>query len=134
MRMEVQRILRDLGIGINEFPVPASELGKLIIKVEKRELSNTQAKDVLAVMVEKKASLKEAVGLCGISDGRITGHALEEVIRKIFASEPEAVETIKSGNDKKGAKVKFLQGLVMRETRGSADPAEVASLVNSMLG
>ena len=133
MRMEVQRILRDLGIGINEFPVPASELGKLIIKVEKRELSNTQAKDVLAVMVEKKASLKEAVGLCGISDGRITGHALEEVIRKIFASEPEAVETIKSGNDKKGAKVKFLQGLVMRETRGSADPAEVASLVNSML-
>lgn len=134
MRMEVQRILRDLGIGINEFPVPGSELGKLIIKVEKRELSNTQAKDVLAVMVEKKASLKEAVGLCGISDGRITGHALEEVIRKIFASEPEAVETIKSGNDKKGAKVKFLQGLVMRETRGSADPAEVASLVNSMLG
>lgn len=134
MRMEVQRILRDLGIGINEFPVPASELGKLIIKVEKRELSNTQAKDVLAVMVEKKASLKEAVGLCGISDGRITGHALEEVIRKIFESEPEAVETIKSGNDKKGAKVKFLQGLVMRETRGSADPAEVASLVNSMLG
>ena len=134
MRMEVQRILRDLGIGINEFPVPASELGKLIIKVEKRELSNTQAKDVLAVMVEKKASLKEAVGLCGISDGRITGHALEEVIRKIFASEPEAVETIKSGNDKKGAKVKFLQGLVMRETRGSADPAEVASLVNSILG
>ena len=134
MRMEVQRILRDLGIGINEFPVPASELGKLIIKVEKRELSNTQAKDVLAVMVEKKASLKEAVGLCGIPDGRITGHALEEVIRKIFASEPEAVETIKSGNDKKGAKVKFLQGLVMRETRGSADPAEVASLVNSMLG
>ena len=134
MRMEVQRILRDLGIGINEFPVPAEELGKLIIKVEKRELSNTQAKDVLAVMVEKKATLKEAVGLCGISDGRMTGHALEEVIRKIFASEPEAVETIKSGNDKKGAKVKFLQGLVMRETRGSADPAEVASLVNSMLG
>ena len=134
MRMEVQRILRDLGIGINEFPVPAEELGKLIIKVEKRELSNTQAKDVLAVMVEKKASLKEAIGLCGISDGRITGHALEDVIRKIFVSQPEAVETIKSGNDKKGAKVKFLQGLVMRETRGSADPAEVASLVNSMLG
>ena len=133
MRMEVQRILRDLGIGINEFPVPASELGKLIIKVEKRELSNTQAKDVLAVMVEKKVFFKEVVGLCGISDGRITGHALEEVIRKIFASEPEAVETIKSGNDKKGAKVKFLQGLVMRETRGSADPAEVASLVRSML-
>ena len=133
MRMEVQRILHDLSIGINDFPVPASELGKLIIKVEKRELSNTQAKDVLAVMVEKKISLKEAIRLCGVSDGRITGPALRDVISKIFESEPEAVETIRAGNDKKGAKVKFLQGLVMRETRGSADPAEVASLVNSML-
>ena len=53
--------------------------------------------------------------------------------RKVFESESEAVETVKTGNDKKGAKMKFLQGLVMRETRGSADPAEVASLVNSML-
>lgn len=133
MRMEVQRILRDLGMGISEFPVPAAELGKLIIKVEKRELSNTQAKDILAVMVEKKASLNEAVSLSGISDGRITGPLLEDIVRKIFESEPEAVETVKAGNDKKGAKVKFLQGLVMRETRGSADPAEVASLVASML-
>ena len=133
MRMEVQRILRDLGMGISEFPVPAAELGKLIIKVEKRELSNTQAKDILAVMVEKNASLKEAVKLSGISDGRITGPLLEDIVRKIFESEPEAVETIKAGNDKKGAKVKFLQGLVMRETRGSADPAEVSSLVSSML-
>lgn len=133
MRMEVQRILHDLGIEINDFPVPPGELGKLVVKVEKRELSNTQAKDVLAVMAEKKVSLKEAIKKCGISDGKITGAALEEVVKKIFESEPEAVKTIKEGNDKKGAKVKFLQGLVMRETRGSADPAEVSSLVISML-
>ena len=68
-----------------------------------------------------------------VSCGKITGPALEEIIKKVFAGEPEAVETVRAGNDKKGAKVKFLQGLVMRETRGSADPAEVASLVNSML-
>ncbi|MDD4159817.1 MAG: Asp-tRNA(Asn)/Glu-tRNA(Gln) amidotransferase subunit GatB [Synergistaceae bacterium] len=133
MRMEVQRMLHDYGIGINNFPVPSAELGKLIIKVEKRELSNTQAKDVLAVMAEKKTSLEDAVRICGVSGGKITGTALEEAVMKIFDSEPEAVKTIREGNDKKGAKVKFLQGLVMRETRGSADPAEVASLVNSML-
>lgn len=47
MRMEVQRILRDLGIGINEFPVPASELGKLIIKVEKENSPTPRQKTFL---------------------------------------------------------------------------------------
>ena len=56
-----------------------------------------------------------------------------KVIEKVFAAEPGAVETIKSGADKKGAKTKFLQGLVMRETRGSADPAEVAKTLAEML-
>jgi aspartyl-tRNA(Asn)/glutamyl-tRNA(Gln) amidotransferase subunit B len=131
--MEVQRLLHEMDLPIEKFPVKASELGKLIVRVEKRELSNTQAKDVLAVMAEKELPVDEAIKACGVSCGKITGPALEEIIKKVFAGEPEAVETVRAGNDKKGAKVKFLQGLVMRETRGSADPAEVASLVNSML-
>ncbi|NLD04818.1 MAG: Asp-tRNA(Asn)/Glu-tRNA(Gln) amidotransferase subunit GatB [Synergistaceae bacterium] len=133
MRMEVQRILHEMNVQITDFPVSPVELGKLIIKIENRELSNTQAKDVLSLMAEKKVSLGSAMKECGAAGGRMTGTALEDVIRKVFDDESEAVETVKTGNDKKGAKVKFLQGLVMRETRGSADPAEVASLLNSML-
>lgn len=133
MRMEIQRILREMNIQINDFPVSPGELGKLITKVENKELSNTQAKDVLSAMAEKNVSLDTALKNCGAVGGRMTGSALEDTIRKVFESECEAVETVKTGNDKKGAKIKFLQGLVMRETRGSADPAEVASLVNSML-
>ncbi len=133
MRMEVQRLLREKDLPIEDFPISGGELGKLIIKVEKRELSNTQAKDVLAVMVDKGLALDQAIKECGVSAGKVTGQPLQEIIRKVFESEKEAVETVRAGNDRKGAKVKFLQGLVMRETRGSADPAEVASLVNSML-
>lgn len=132
MRMDVQRLLHEMNVSMENFPIPASELGKLIAKVERGELSNTQAKDVLSVMAEKSLPLVEAIKKCGVSGGKITGAALEDVVRKVFDAEPEAVEAVKSGNDRKGAKVKFLQGLVMRETRGSADPAEVASLVNSM--
>lgn len=133
MRMEVQRILREMNIQINDFPVSPGELGKLITKVENKELSNTQAKDVLSAMAEKNVSLDTALKSCGAVGGRMTGTVLEDAIRKVFESESDAVETVRTGNDKKGAKIKFLQGLVMRETRGSADPAEVASLVNSML-
>ena len=132
-RMEVQRLLREEGLDITAFPVPAKELGSLIAKVEKKELSNTQAKDVLAAMYGEKLTLEAALKKCGAAGGRLTGEALKAVIEKVFAAEPEAVETIKRGADKKGAKVKFLQGLVMRETRGSADPAEVARALSELL-
>ncbi|MBR4401886.1 MAG: Asp-tRNA(Asn)/Glu-tRNA(Gln) amidotransferase subunit GatB [Synergistes sp.] len=133
MRTEVQRLLREDGIDITEFPVGASELGKMIAKIEKRDLSNTQAKDVLAAMYAGRLSLEEAMKKCGVSGGKITADALRAVVEKVFASQPEAVETIRKGADKKGAKMKFLQGLVMRETRGSANPAEAAEIIASML-
>lgn len=133
MRTEVQRLLREESIDITEFPVTAAELGKLIAKVEKKELSNTQAKDVLAAMHGEKLSLEEAMKKCGASGGRITADALKAVVEKVFASQPEAVDTIRKGADKKGAKLKFLQGLVMRETRGNANPAEAAEIISSLL-
>ncbi|MEG1823775.1 MAG: Asp-tRNA(Asn)/Glu-tRNA(Gln) amidotransferase subunit GatB [Cloacibacillus sp.] len=133
MRMEVQRILRDAGMEITDFPVAAKELGSLIAKVESRDLSNTQAKDVLGAMYDGGLSLDAALKKCGAAGGRLTAEALCAVISKIFAEQPGAVETIKNGADKKGAKQKFLQGLVMRETRGSADPTEVAKTLAEML-
>ncbi len=130
---QAARSLREEGIDITAFPVPAKELGSLIAKVEKKELSNTQAKDVLAAMYGEKLTLEGALKKSGAAGGRLTGEALKAVIEKVFAAEPEAVETIKKGADKKGAKAKFLQGLVMRETRGSADPAEVARALSELL-
>ena len=50
----------------------------------------------------------------------MTGDALAAVIDKVFAEQPEAVETIKKGADKKGAKAKFLQGLVNARKRAVA--------------
>ncbi|MCR5335515.1 MAG: Asp-tRNA(Asn)/Glu-tRNA(Gln) amidotransferase subunit GatB [Synergistes sp.] len=133
MRTEVQRLLRENGIDITEFPVTAGELGKMIAKIEKKDLSNTQAKDVLAVMYSDRLSVEEAMKKCGASGGKITADALRAVVEKVFASQPETVETIRKGADKKGAKVKFLQGLVMRETRGNADPSEAAGIIAELL-
>lgn len=133
IKTEIQRVLNDKAQDIKTFSLKAETLGELISKIEKKELSNTQAKDVFAAMVNDSISLDEALEKCGASGGRLTGASLEEVIKKIFDAEPSAVETIRSGQDKKGAKVKFLQGLVMREARGAADPAEVAVLVRTLL-
>jgi len=133
IRTEVQRMLNEKGIGIGDFCVSAEQLGRLIAKIEDKEISNTQAKDALTVMANRGAELDEALKICGISCGRLTKEELEAAVRKVLAEEPAAAEAVRSGQDKKGSKSKFLLGLVMRETRGSADPAEVAELIGSLL-
>lgn len=132
VRMEVQRILHEKNIDITEFSIAPEVLGELVVMVEKKDISNTQAKDVLSAMADQGLGLREAVQKCGASGGKLTGDALRAIVQKVFDVESEAVETIRSGADKKGAKAKYLQGLVMRETRGSADPAEVAAMIVSM--
>ena len=54
---------------------------------------------------------------------------MTEIIAKVIAENPDVLEEIRSGRDKKGKKLKFLQGLVMKETKGQAKPQEVAEAV-----
>jgi aspartyl-tRNA(Asn)/glutamyl-tRNA(Gln) amidotransferase subunit B len=65
--------------------------------------------------------------------GKVSGGALKDIIDEVLRENAEVIEDIKSGRDKKGKKVKFLQGLVMRRTKGQADPQEVSELLDESL-
>lgn len=132
MRTEVQRTLNDKEISIEKFAVKPQVLGTLIAKIENKDLSNTQAKDVFALLAEGAVSLEEAMKKSGVGE-KLTCDALKEIVKKIFENEAAAVQTIREGKDKKGAKIKFLQGLVMRETRGSADVDVVLKIMQEFL-
>lgn len=134
IRMEVLRVLNALGKNIKDFHVQPATLAALVRKVDDKELSSTVAKDILDLLVKEDVSLDDAIKRCGATGCRLAGGALDDMIEKIMVEQPDVVETIKSGQDKKGAKVKFLQGLVMKETRGQADPAEVAAALSRLLG
>ncbi|MGI6443180.1 MAG: Asp-tRNA(Asn)/Glu-tRNA(Gln) amidotransferase subunit GatB [Synergistaceae bacterium] len=133
IRTEVLRVLRDQKIDISNFPIASKDLATLIKKIDKKEISNTLAKDVMSAMLEKNMGLDKALHDCGGDSGRVTGVNLQLVINKIIETEPEAAEVVRSGQDKKGAKIKYLQGLVMRETRGSADHQEVIDILKRTL-
>ncbi|MBQ6775342.1 MAG: Asp-tRNA(Asn)/Glu-tRNA(Gln) amidotransferase GatCAB subunit B, partial [Synergistaceae bacterium] len=76
----------------------------------------------------------EAVKSLGITEGGVAGNALAEVIQNVLKANPDVLEEIKSGRDTKGKKLKFLQGLVMKETKGQAKPQEVAAALSEELG
>ena len=80
-------------------------------------------------MTAKNAGLDDAIKALGITEGGIAGNALNDIIASVIAANPDVLEEIRSGRDKKGKKLKFLQGLVMKETKGQAKPQEVAEAI-----
>ena len=133
VRMEVLRLLNEGGGDIVGFPVRPSVLAEIVSKIENSELSSTVGKDILLLLCRERITLSEAIGKSGAAQSKLTGTTLEETIRRIMDAQPDVVVTIRSGGDKKGAKAKFLQGLVMKETRGQADPQEVADSLSRLL-
>jgi len=133
IKTEILRVLNEKGISVEELPVKPNEIAKLLLLVDKGDLSTTAAKEAFNVMIEKAVTVEEAVNTLGLSAGKITGHDLEVVINKVLSENVDVVAEIKAGKDTKGKKLKFLQGIVMRETKGQADPKEVQSLIMSKI-
>jgi len=134
VRTEVLRILNDKKIELADFPVAPEILAKIIAKVDDNKISTTAAREVLDTMVDRRLSLEKAMEACGVQEGGITGAPLEEMVQSVLDNNSDVVEVIRSGEDKKGKKKKFLQGLVMKEARGQADPKDVVSVLEKLLG
>ena len=134
VRMEVLRALNETAQNIKEFKVKPAVLAELVKKVEAKEISSTIGKEILDLLARKDISLDDAIKRIGAPAGRVSGDALDALLCKIFSENPDVVGAIKSGQDKKGGKVKFLQGLVMKEAKGQADPREVSEALSKKLG
>jgi len=122
---ELQRGLHEHELTMASNPVSPERLGELVDLVQDGTLSATAGKDVLAELFTTEArprTIVERKGLAQISD---TG-ALEEIIAKVVAANPELVEKFRGG---KSGVLGALVGQVMRETRGRANP----KLVNELL-
>jgi aspartyl-tRNA(Asn)/glutamyl-tRNA(Gln) amidotransferase subunit B len=98
--------------------------------VEGKKLSTTAAKEVFDAMVSREISLKEAIDACGVTAGNLSGDGLASLVQSVLKANGDVVDVIRSGEDKKDKKRKFLQGQVMKEARGQADPREVAKMLD----
>jgi aspartyl-tRNA(Asn)/glutamyl-tRNA(Gln) amidotransferase subunit B len=134
VRTEVLRAVNDRQIGVKDLAVKPDALAELIRRIDDGRLSTTGAKNVFEVMLEGSSlSLDEAVRKSGAVEGGVGADALENLVRATFAANPDVIEEIRSGKDTKGKKIKFLQGLVMRETKGQARPDEVVAAIETLL-
>ena len=129
VRTEVLRVLNEKGQKISDFTIKPEVLASLVNRVDDGKLSTTQGKEVFDYMCNNDSSIDDTVKHLGITEGGVAGNALNDIIQAIIKANPDVLEEIKSGKDKKGKKLKFLQGLVMKETKGQAKPQEVAEAI-----
>jgi len=121
--------LNKKGLGIEDSPVSAAQLGGLIDLIADGTISGRIAKDVFAEMVETgadPAAIVEAKGLRQVTD---TG-AIEAAVDAALAANPAQVAQYATNPKVLG----FFVGQVMKATQGKANPALVNELLKKKLG
>ncbi len=126
---EVFRRLKDTDGAIEEVAVTPEQLAELIRVVTAGTISGSAAKEVFAVMWDDgggPAQIIEDRGLQQVSD---TGE-LEGQVDAVIAEYADAADKIRGGDDKP---IQFLMGMVMKATRGKANPQMVQQLLRGKL-
>jgi aspartyl-tRNA(Asn)/glutamyl-tRNA(Gln) amidotransferase subunit B len=128
---EVSRRLNAQEIVIEQAPVPAATLAKLIARIADGTVSNNAARQVFDALWSGEGSEVDAVieakGLKQMNDSG----ALEKIVDEVIAANPANVEQIKAGKDKA---FNALVGQAMKASKGKANPQQVGDLLRKKLG
>jgi len=121
--------LNEKGVGIEDSPVTAENLGALIDLIADDTISGRIAKDVFEAMVETgdaPGKIVEERGLKQVTDTGAIGAQIDEVM----AANADKVTEYRSGKEKLFG---FFVGQVMRATQGKANPQAVNEILREKL-
>lgn len=126
---EILKVVKENKLGIQNFPIKPTHIGQLINLINKKVINNNIAKDIFPEMLKSGKAPEIIVNEKNLI--QITDTAeIENVIKTIIASNPKQVEDFKAGKEKV---IGFFVGLVMRKTRGKANPQIVNELLRKHL-
>jgi aspartyl-tRNA(Asn)/glutamyl-tRNA(Gln) amidotransferase subunit B len=128
---EVSRRLNAQEIGIEQAPMAAATLAKLIQRIADGTVSNNAARQVFDALWSGEGSdvdaVIEAKGLKQMNDSG----ALEQIVDDVIAANAANVEQIRAGKDKA---FNALVGQAMKASKGKANPQQVGEMLRRKLG
>ncbi len=126
---EVFALMRDRALEIDQVNVSPRQLRRLVELVDSGEINARTAKEVLIAVHETGSDPDDVVSDRGLS--QVSDEAqLEAVVQATLDEQPAAVADYLNGKD---TAIKFLIGQVMRQTRGTANPAVARRLLVAAL-
>ncbi len=130
---EVGGFLNKEGMAIDEFRIPPSYIRRLFELMDEGKISSKIAKEVFGEMTEKMSDrilspddIVKEKDLSQITDVKV----LEGLVDRVMAENPKSVEDYKNGRDHA---LKYLMGMVMKETRGKANPQITSEILRDKL-
>jgi aspartyl-tRNA(Asn)/glutamyl-tRNA(Gln) amidotransferase subunit B len=127
---EVSRRLNAQGWTIEQSPVDASTLARLVSRIVDGTVSNNGARQVFDALWSGEGAdvdaLVDAKGLRQMSDSG----ELERIVDEVLAANPKSVEEYRAGKEKA---FNALVGQAMKASRGKANPAQVSELLKRRL-
>ncbi len=127
---EVSAALNAGEIGIEQCPVPAAELARLIERVSDATINLKTAKELFALLWARAATSVDAIiesrGLRQISDSA----TIERYVDEVLAAHPAVVAEYRGGKEKA---FQSLVGQAMKATRGKANPQQLNEILRRKL-
>lgn len=117
------------GLNIVNSPVDASTLALLVKRIEDNTISGKAAKEVLDFMMQNPVSVDDAIETLGLKQVSDDG-AILAIIDAIIAANVDKVAEYKAGKDKLFG---FFVGQTMKESKGTANPSVVNTLLKQRL-
>ncbi|MCL5674543.1 MAG: Asp-tRNA(Asn)/Glu-tRNA(Gln) amidotransferase subunit GatB [Candidatus Omnitrophica bacterium] len=118
-------ILKEKNISINTCPISPKNFAELIELVDLKKITATSGKEVLLEMFETGKTASEIVKdrqLVQIQDK----DRIEELVIEVINENSSAVKDYKNGKEQA---VSFLVGMVMKKSRGKADPVKTKEIL-----
>jgi len=128
LSVELQGRLKN-GLTIETSPVDAIKLATLVKRIDDGTISGKAAKDVLDFIMENDVNVDETIDKLGLKQMSDDG-AIEGLVDGILAANPDKVAQFKGGKEKL---LGFFVGQVMKESKGSANPAKVNEILKKKL-
>ncbi|SMC27888.1 aspartyl/glutamyl-tRNA(Asn/Gln) amidotransferase subunit B [Clostridium acidisoli DSM 12555] len=123
---DISKIMKENATWVEDLKFTPEQLSELIKLINSGTISNAIGKKVIVTMFNTGKSPKTIVEEQGLIQNSDEG-AILEVVNKILDDNPKSIEDFKNG---KNRVLGFIVGLIMKETRGKANPQIVNKLVN----
>lgn len=131
MTSKLMGVLNDKGLGITDIPFSPENFAELIALMSEGRVNATNGYKILLIMVGSDVNKDPTHILEEKGWGQISNEdTLREVVTRTLESYQEQVTEYKQGKE---SVLKFLIGMVMKSTEGSADPQVVEKLLKETL-
>lgn len=130
MMGSIKSFLNQNALEIESFPISSSTIAELIQIIDEGKISNSVASQKVFPELLKNPT-KSPLTIAKENQWIVKNDSneIEDIIKSIFKNNPDEFQRYKAGEKKLTG---FFMGLVMKETKGAADPKTTSQLLNKI--